>query len=238
MSEQKEKKVSWFEKLKNFAQENKLPVKIERTDETPEVSETREKFNAYIKENFSEDKIEKFMDVVLADGTMGVIEPALEEGAQFVIMDSEGNPVPAPPSEYQLEDGTVIVVEVDGIIAAVQAPSAEGEEAEPAAEEEMEQTIKRIIESTTKEFAKVEDLNTVKESIADEKTTDFLLGQYEAVVEKYNSVVDYVEKLNTFFQEFSEEVLNQPKDKPVVKQRTPLKKEAKENIFLKTKNEK
>ena len=75
--------------------------------------------------------------------------------------------VPVPVGEYMLEDGNVLKVEVEGIIAMIEmpeeeAPVAEEEVATPAeANQEMEAaTPKRVVESVTKEmfFSELEKL--------------------------------------------------------------------------------
>jgi len=81
--------------------------------------------------------------------------------------------VPCPVGEYKLEDGTIMVVEVEGIIAEIK-PMEEAEvevevevespEAAPVAMEEA-QTVKKVVESITKEtfFSQIEALK--KENI-------------------------------------------------------------------------
>lgn len=68
--------------------------------------------------------------------------------------------VPCPVGEYKLEDGTIMVVEVEGVIAEIKeeaAEEAEPETAHPAAEAtepvamEEAQTVKKVVESVTKE---------------------------------------------------------------------------------------
>lgn len=125
-------------------------------------------------------KTEKFEELLLVDGTTKVtIEPAVEVGAAIVLYDAEGNPVPAPVGSYELQDGRVIVVEADGVIASITEPMAEGEEemegeikkdAAPANE-----SVKRLIERIEKvsEYsAQVEDLK---------KENDFLHKELDAL---------------------------------------------------------
>ena len=93
--------------------------------------------------------------------------------------------VPVPVGEYKLEDGTIMVVEVEGVIAEVKeeaAEEAEPESAHPAAEStepvamEEAQTVKKVVESITKEtfFSEIEALK--KENLE-------LKAQLEAKVE-------------------------------------------------------
>ena len=105
------KKKNLFAKVETFFKDLGIRAKVveqeERKDEFV-------KLETFAKE--TNPKAEKFVDVTLADGSMAVIEPDIEVGAAIVIMDSEGNPVAAPPGEYELEDGRVIVVEEAGVI--------------------------------------------------------------------------------------------------------------------------
>jgi hypothetical protein len=74
-----------------------------------------------------------------------------------------------PVGEYMLEDGNVLEVEVEGIIASIEMPEEEApevtEEEEATAEKEQEMTTeaatpKRVVESVTKEmfFSEIEKL--------------------------------------------------------------------------------
>ena len=97
---------------------------------------------------------EKFEDVTLADGIVVSVEPALEAGA-MITTDVEGVMIKAPVGEHPLEDGRVIVVVEEGIIAEVK--EVETEVVEEAVDEEMgtEQAVtpqaKKVIESIVKE---------------------------------------------------------------------------------------
>ena len=75
--------------------------------------------------------------------------------------------VPVPVGEYMLEDGNVLKVEIEGIIASIEMPEEEAPEVEvevetkAPAEQEMEAaTPKRVVESVTKEmfFSEIEKL--------------------------------------------------------------------------------
>ena len=127
-----------------------------------------------------EPKQEKFEELMLVDGTTKVtIEPAVEVGAAIVLYDAEGNPVPAPVGSYELQDGRVIVVEADGVIASITEPMAEGgEEMEGEIKKDAtpaNESVKRLIERIEKvsEYSKqVEDLK---------KENDFLHKELDAL---------------------------------------------------------
>lgn len=177
--------------------------------DTPNKEETKE-------ETKIEFDREKFEDVALADGTVIMVEPAVEAGAAAVVMDGE-TPVPLPVGEYELEDGRILVVEEAGVVAAVNEVA---EEVEEAVEEELakdetkaEREAKKVIESivtekvfeATKKFEKqVEDLTTALS---------------EAKAEK----VEFMKEVKELFNK----VLEDPKEEP---------KETKFKGFKKTKN--
>ncbi len=93
----------------------------ETTQEVAEVTETKE---------------EKFEDVVLADGTVAQIEPEVVVGAA-VVVEVDGELLPAPDGSHELADGRVISTE-GGVIVAVEEVEEEEPEVEAESEEEEE----------------------------------------------------------------------------------------------------
>ena len=110
----------------------------------------------------------KLAQMKLQDGVTVIEAEAFEpEMAVFIINEEEK--VPMPVGEYMLEDGNVLKVDVEGVIAAIEmpeeeAPAAEEEVATPAeANQEMTTEVatpKRVVESVTKEmfFSEIEKL--------------------------------------------------------------------------------
>jgi hypothetical protein len=111
----------------------------------------------------------KLMDgvTVLEADTFEVGDYTETKPSVFILNGEEK--VPVPVGEYILEDGNVLKVEVEGIIAAIEmpeeeAPAAEEEVATPAeANQEMTTEVatpKRVVESVTKEmfFSEIEKL--------------------------------------------------------------------------------
>jgi len=110
----------------------------------------------------------KLAQMKLQDGVTVIEAEAFEpEMAVFIVNEEER--VPMPVGEYMLEDGNVLKVDVEGIIAAIEmpqeeAPVAEEEVATPAeANQEMTTEVatpKRVVESVTKEmfFSEIEKL--------------------------------------------------------------------------------
>ena len=110
----------------------------------------------------------KLAQMKLQDGVTVIEAEAFEpEMAVFIVNGEEK--VPMPVGEYMLEDGNVLKVDVEGVIAAIEmpeeeAPAAEEEVATPAeANQEMTTEVatpKRVVESVTKEmfFSELEKL--------------------------------------------------------------------------------
>lgn len=132
----------------------------------------------------------KLAQMKLKDGVTILEADAFEmENAVFIVNGEER--IPLPVGEYELEDGMILVVAVEGVIAEIKEPVAEVEEA-PEAEVEVEveaqaeavATPKRIVESVSKEmfFAEIEKLRTeiaelksVKEVVKEELSSDVVV---------------------------------------------------------------
>ena len=108
----------------------------------------------------------KLAQMMLVDGTTILEADSFEAGMEVFIVTQEGN-VPVPVGEYELENGQILVVAEEGIIAEIKEMPAETEEVEaPApteeapAEAEMSAKPKKTIESIIKEtlFSEVEKL--------------------------------------------------------------------------------
>ena len=108
----------------------------------------------------------KLAQMALENGT--IIEAEVFEAGASVFIVNEEDRIALPVGEYKLEDGMILIVAEEGIIAEikeVEAPAAEEvEEVETKVEEEQEMSEvkepKRVIESVTKEmfFAEIESL--------------------------------------------------------------------------------
>tara|TARA_R110001583_G_scaffold170667_2_gene324107 strand:- start:640 stop:1257 length:618 start_codon:yes stop_codon:yes gene_type:complete len=164
---------------------------------------------------------EKFEDIALLDGTMIMVEPAVEVGAAVVVMDAE-LAQPMPVGEYELEDGRIIVIEEAGLIAAINEPTAEGEEeeiTEELAEDDKAKEAKRIIESivTEKVFKAVAKFNKQIEEL-----TDALSNEKKEKVDFMSEVAAILEKLG-----------EQPAKKPIVAKQKSFGQEKSKNIFHK-----
>lgn len=129
----------------------------------------------------------KLEQMALDNGTL--IEAEMFEAGQAVFIVNGEDRVALPVGEYTLDNGKILVVEVEGEIkeikeAIVEAPE---EEAAPEVEVEVEAaqtaTAKKVIESTVKEshFSK-EDVDALKAEIETLKTE--LAKQVEVIEEK------------------------------------------------------
>jgi hypothetical protein len=115
----------------------------------------------------------------LSDGVSMLEAEAFEAGQPVFILTEDEQRIALPIGDYELEDGRILVVVEEGVIADVrEAAEAEVEveveapEAEIPAEEEMAQepaapTAKKIIESVTKEsfFSEIEALKKENEEL-------------------------------------------------------------------------
>jgi hypothetical protein len=202
------------DKINAFFNSENLDLEVKET--APEVEET---------------KNEKFEDVTLADGTVLMVEPALEVGAAVVIT-VDGEMMPAPDGDHVLADNSIISVE-GGLITNI-APAEEVEEevveeldSEATATVEKEREAKKVIESivTEKQFS---DLTKEVEEL--KKSNDFLKKDNEAIQAKYTE--DFKE-----LGELFKELFKEPTKEPIKTVKNPLKKESR-NIFLATKKNK
>jgi len=114
----------------------------------------------------------KLAQMALENGT--IIEAEVFEAGASVFIVNEEDRVALPVGEYKLEDGMILIVAEEGIIAEikeVEAPVAEEAPAETEIEVEQEMSEvkepKRVIESVTKEmfFAEIESLKKEIEAL-------------------------------------------------------------------------
>ena len=149
----------------------------------------------------------KLAQMKLMDGITVLEADAFEmDNAVFIVNGEEK--IPVPVGEYELEDGMILVVAVEGVIAEIKEAVVVEEEA-PEAEVEVEveaqaetATPKRIVESVSKEmfFAEIEKLRTeiaelksVKEVVKEELSSEVVVEPLTHSPEVKNEV-----KLNKF----------------------------------------
>jgi hypothetical protein len=100
----------------------------------------------------------KLEDMPLADGMTTIQADMFEVGEAVFIVVENAEPVPLPIGDYELADGRILEVEVEGIIASIELPTEEEVEVEPTevpveAEKVAPQTTtaKKIVKTTTEE---------------------------------------------------------------------------------------
>lgn len=127
------------------------------------------------KSDTSESEGVKFETVTLDDKITKLEADSFESGQSVSIVVEDGENVPLPKGEYLLDDGQVLVLEEDGVIASLGQPTEDVEETKDMEEEkEVAQAdnsasspvAKRIVEAITKEthFSK-EDVSLITDRV-------------------------------------------------------------------------
>jgi hypothetical protein len=107
---------------------------------------------------FSKPIENKFLDAVLKDGTKVKVDGELVIGSQVLVVDAEGNEVPAPDAEHTLEDGTLVTT-LGGIITEIEA--AETEVEEELVKEDKMQVDESVVASLVEKVALLEEMVAV-----------------------------------------------------------------------------
>lgn len=146
----------------------------------------------------------KLETMKLGDGVTVLEAEMFEAGNEVFVVTEDEQKIPVPVGEYELEDGRILVVVEEGIIAEIKEKEAEEEAApevetpaeeeakkEPEMSEEAPKQIKKTVESIVKEtfFSEMEALKTENEEL-------------KAQIEKLSKV----EKDETVEVELTEEV--------------------------------
>jgi hypothetical protein len=134
----------------------------------------------------------KLEQMMLIDGTTILEADAFEMDNEVFIVTEDEQKIPLPIGEYELENGMILVVAVEGIIAEIKeavveevAPEAEAPEVEVEVEAEAASapTAKKTIESIVKEtfFSEIEALKTENNEL---KAKLELLSKVDEVTEE------------------------------------------------------
>jgi hypothetical protein len=158
---------------------------------------------------FSETTEEAFVDAKLVDGTIVRVEPALEIGASVAVIGEDGETVPAPDGEHELESGDIVRTE-GGVIVEIMTPEPVAEEAEEEKEEEMASE-----EKFDAEGFKADILSAVSELIKSEIAA--------AQFAKTEKVTD-IEKAVGLITDIVEKMAATPKEEPSKKVANPFNK--------------
>lgn len=176
---------------------------ISEIKESEATKEPKEKFDA-----------QSFLDVPLSDGTMVMIEPAVEVGAAVTVA-VDGEVVPVEDASHELADGTVIRT-VGGVIEEVITPEGDVVAEEPMSEEPSQApkqmpSPKSVIERTEieKKYAAIKNENAeLKEKVEALEKANKELDQKFSKAEKDNEskieqIVEEVTKAVDTIMDFS-----------------------------------
>ena len=126
----------------------------------------------------------------LDNGTIIEVE-SLEVGAAVAIVNEEER-IPLPAGEYKLEEGKILIVSEDGVLAEIKEEAEEPEmeqveEEAPMMSEEPVKEAKKVVESTVKEtyFEEIEKLKAENEELKAKLTE---LSKVEEVKEEVKEV--------------------------------------------------
>ena len=128
---------------------------------------------------FSETTEEAFVDAKLVDGTIVRYE-SLEIGAALSVVGEDGEVVPAPDGEHELESGDIVRTE-SGVIVEIMSPEPVEEEAEEVEEEmaaeevaafdpeafklDIMDSVATLIQSEVAKFAKTEKVSDIEKAV-------------------------------------------------------------------------
>lgn len=148
----------------------------------------------------------KLAQMKLQDGVT-VIEAEAFEPEMAVFIVNEDERVPMPVGEYMLEDGNVLKVETEGVIASIEMPKEEAPEVEEVEttkkEEEMNAEVatpKRVVESVTKEmfFSEIEKLRAEIAELKSVKTETVELSNDNIEILTHNPEAKSEVKMNLY----------------------------------------
>ena len=131
----------------------------------------------------------KLEDQVLADGTTTIQADMFEAGENVFIVVPDAEPVPLPVGEYELADGKILVVKVEGVIDSIV-------EALPAEENPAEAETEVPVEAEkTPEQAKVKKI--VRSQVEEQHFSELeeKIAELEAKIVELSKVTDSVVEL-------------------------------------------
>ena len=155
----------------------------------------------------------KLEQQTLENGT--ILEAESFEAGQEIFIVTEDEKVAVPVGEYQMEDGRILVVAEEGLIAEIKAEEEEAEE-EVEAKEELEEEKEEMGYATKEELAEVkemiEEIKAMlepKEEMSEELSADDLGNLMTEELAKHEKL-----ELSEVPEEVQEE-LNQPAAEPI-----------------------
>jgi len=160
---------------------------------------------------FSETTEEAFVDAKLVDGTIIRYE-SLEIGAALSVVGEDGEIVPAPDGQHELESGEIVRTE-EGVIVEVLEPEAEEVE-EEAKDEEKE-------EEMSAEEVPAFDADSFKEDILG-AVSNLIKSEIDAASFAKNDKVSDIEKAVSLMTDIVEKMAATPKEAPSKKVANPF----------------
>jgi hypothetical protein len=138
----------------------------------------------------------KLEDMPLADGMTTIQADMFEVGESVFIVVEDAELVPLPVGEYELADGRILVVEVEGVISAINEVAEETEVVEPTevpveAEKVAPQTTtaKKIVKTTTEE----QHFSKLNAKIEELEAKILALSKFDEIIEVVKEVVELEE---------------------------------------------
>ena len=165
-------------------------------------------------------------DRKLDNGTVISADEFAEGQPVFIVTEDER--IPMPIGEYMMEDGSMLVVEEEGVIAAIKAAD-EAEEEEVVEEEVVEEEMSEV-----KEPKKVVESTVVETHFSDEQKSELveaILSSVNPLIEELQNKVSELEaKLSVEEVEVQEEVVEEKLSK-AFKHTPEVKSEKKKVLF-------
>lgn len=170
-------------------------------------------------------------DRKLDNGTVISADEFAEGQPVFIVTEDER--IPMPVGEYQMEDGSMLVVEEEGVIAAIKSAESEEEEVEEVVEEVVEEEMSEVAEPK-----KVVESNIVETHFSEEQKSELveaILSSVNPLIEELQNKVSELEaKLSAEAEvKAEEEVVEQPKQElsKAFKHTPEVKSEKKQIMF-------
>lgn len=160
---------------------NKIKVLL-GMEETPQVDEATPQEMEEAKEQL------KFEEAALEDGTI-ISADAFEVGnAVFIVVEEDQQPLPV--GEYALADGSLLVVEEEGVIADIK-----------AADEEVEEVVEEEVEEEVVEQSSDDSKEAIIQAIG---VMENLLQEFNALKEEFASIKEEAKENAVKVEEFEE----------------------------------
>jgi len=156
-----------------------------------------------------------------ADGTMLYTSAdAWTAGVDIYVLDETGNPVPAPAGEYALEDGSVLMVGADGLVAEIR-PVAAAEEAMSAEDwmKVVESLSARITDLENANVSLGSQLNDAKTNTSEHLTTINTLKTQLSAISKQPAVGSVKERVEAVVSKTAPATPNKSFDNMTIKER-------------------